>query len=419
MNDPQIYPGDFMRVKHTSKSILQWAVVVFGFLALALAFSARATLGLVMPIWSQDLGWSRSFVSGSAAMALLVMAVVAPFAGRLVDRHGVRAALTLGLSFVAVGCLIVSATSKAYVFVFAFSGVSALGFGIVATHVISTAVARLFDQDRGLATGIATSGATGGQFLIVPFIAAVLTVLSWRWSFLAIGIGCLALVPLLWWTLATTERDEARAAPDQAESSLKADLGAIVQKPTFLVLFWSFAFCGYTTAGVIETHFLPYASFCGFGPVPSAAAYGALSAVNMLGMIGAGWLTDRMNRVVLLGSIYILRGVTFLILMNVGASYETLVVFAVLFGAVDYATVPVTASLVASHIGLRVMGLAMGMISAGHSLGAALGAWSGGYIFDLTMRYDWVWTISIGLAVGAGLMVFLLRDDRGALAPNV
>lgn len=87
-----------------------------------------------------------------------------------------------------------------------------------------------------------------------------------------------------------------------------------------------------------------------------------------------------------------------------------LVVFAALFGTVDYATVPVIASLIASHIGLRVMGLAMGLISAGHSLGAALGAWSGGYVFDLTMRYDWVWMISTGLAAGAGLMVFVLRD---------
>lgn len=397
--------------RQSPTSFLQWAVVACGFLALALAFSARATLGLVMPIWSQELGWSRSFVSGSAATALLVMAAVAPFAGRLVDRHGVRTTLTLGLAFVGAGCLIVSATSDAAIFVMAFSGLSALGFGIVATHVVSTAIARLFDANRGLATGIATSGATGGQFLIVPLIAAVLTAFSWRWSFLAIGLACLALIPLLWWTLATKDGPKTEVASHVPAPSLTADLSTILRKPAFHVLFWSFFLCGYTTAGVIETHFLPYASFCGFGPVPSAAAYGVLSAVNLLGMIGAGWLTDRVNRVVLLGSIYILRGLTFFVLMNVGASYEMLVVFAVLFGAVDYATVPVTASLVASHIGLRVMGLAMGLISAGHSLGAAAGAFSGGYIFDLTMRYDWVWMLSLALAVGAGLMVFMLRDQ--------
>ncbi|WP_454659128.1 MFS transporter [Bosea beijingensis] len=394
----------------SGSSLLPWLVVGFGFLALALAFSARATLGLVMPIWAQELGWSRSFVSGAAAAALLVMACVAPFAGRFIDRHGVRVTLALGLGLVGGGCLIVSATSNAIVFLIAFSAISAIGFGIVATHVVSTAIARLFDKNRGLATGIATSGATGGQFLIVPLIAVVLTAFSWRWSFLAIGIACFALMPLLWWTLAP-KGDPAVGHPSRkAAPSLKADISAIARKPAFHVLFWSFLLCGFTTAGVIETHFLPYASFCGFGPVPSVAAYGMLSAVNMLGMIGAGWLTDRMNRVVLLGSIYILRGMTFLILMNVGADYDMLVVFVILFGAVDYATVPVTASLVASHIGLRVMGLSMGLISAGHSLGAAAGAFAGGYIFDLTLQYHWVWAISLVLAVAAGLVVFMLRD---------
>jgi MFS family permease len=336
-----------------------------------------------MPVWTQELGWSRSFISGAAATALLVMAAVAPIAGRAVDRRGVRATLTIGLALLGGGCLLVAATSNAFVFLVAFSGLSAAGFGIVATHVVSTAIAREFDRNRGLATGIATSGATGGQFVIVPLIAVVLAAFSWRWSFLAIGVGALALIPLLWCTLAETRAD-AETAELRAAPSMAADIGFVVRQPMFHILFWSFLLCGYTTAGVIETHFLPYAAFCGFAPIPSAAAYGTLSAVNMLGMIGAGWLTDRVNRVVLLGSIYILRGLTFLILLKVGASYETLMAFAVLFGAVDYATIPVTASLVASHLGLRVMGLSMGLISAGHSIGAAAGAFLGGYLFDLT-----------------------------------
>ena len=377
-----------LRPETRLSSFLPWLVVGFGFLALALAFSARATFGLVMPIWTQELGWSRSFISGAAATALLIMAAVAPFAGHFIDRHVVRLTLALGLALVGSGCLLVSATSDALVFLIAFSGLSAIGFGIVAIHVVSTAIARLFDRNRGLATGIATSGATGGQFLIVPLIAIVLATFSWRWSFLAIGIGSFALIPLLWWALAVKEDSAATLADRMAASSLRADVSSIIGKPAFHILFWSFLLCGYTTAGVIEMHFLPYASFCGFAPVPSAAAYGTLSAVNMIGMLAAGWLADRMNRIVLLGSIYLLRGLTFTILMNVGASYEMLMVFAVLFGAVDYATVPVTASLVASHLGLRVMGLSMGLISAGHSIGAAAGAFMGGYLFDLTMQYD-------------------------------
>ena len=394
-------------------------VVGFGFLVLALSYSGRATLGLVMPALEQDMGWSRTFLSSAAAASHVVIAILAPIAGILVDRHGPRMTLILGTIIIAFGSFAVAFSDSQLVFILAFSGLSAIGHGVAAYHVVSTAVAQLFTKNLGLATGIANSGSTAGPFLIVPLIASVLVLYGWRWSFVVIGIACLALVPALWWLL-PTQRSRAldSTGKTEARSSLSTDLRYVVRKPAFHVLFWSFFICGYTTTGVIETHFLPYASFRGFGPLPSATAYGVLSAVNMVGLILAGWLTDRMSRPLLLGSIYLLRGLTFLLLINVGADYSTLILFAVLFGVVDYSTVPVTASLVESHIGLHVMGLSMGLIAAGHSIGAALGAFLGGYLFELYARYDWVWLSSIGLAVLAGLMVFVLRDRPYPLVPE-
>jgi MFS family permease len=385
--------------------------VFFGFMALALAFSARAALGLVMPVWESELGWSRSFVSGAGAAALIVMACVAPAAGRLADQKGARWTLALGLSALALGCAIVATTSNRVVFLIGFSGIGAIGFGIVATHVVSTAVARSFDQHRGLAMGVATSGATGGQFLVVPLIAGLLAYASWRWSFAGLALACVFLVPcVLWFMTAPSKQVVAHGAGEAGGTTFTADLRSLLTKPVFHVLFWSFLICGYTTTGVIETHFIPYAAFCGFGPIPSAGAYGLLSAVNMLGMIGAGWLTDRMNRPVLLATIYILRALCFIVLMHVGTSIETLYIFAALFGIVDYATVPVTASLVASHLGLRVMGLAMGLISAGHAIGGAIGAFIGGYFFDLFASYGAVWATSLGLSMGAGVLVLAIAN---------
>ena len=78
---------------------------------------------------------------------------------------------------------------------------------------------------------------------------------------------------------------------------------------------------------------------------------------------------------------------------------------------VDYSTVPVTASLVATHIGKGVMGLAFGLISAGHQIGAALGAYFGGLLYDIYAQYHWVWWSSVWLAVFAGVLVFLIRDN--------
>jgi hypothetical protein len=50
-----------------------------------------------------------------------------------------------------------------------------LGFATANMHLISTALAKLFKENRGLATGIANSGATAGQFLTVPLLALSLT----------------------------------------------------------------------------------------------------------------------------------------------------------------------------------------------------------------------------------------------------
>jgi MFS family permease len=397
----------------TSSRWSAWLVVGLCFIALALVFSARAALGLVMPVWVRELGWTKSFISGAGAAALIVMACVAPIAGRLVDRHGPRWALAVGLVAVGLGALIIAAASSKPIFVIGFSLISAIGFGASGSAVVSTSVARLFEENRGLAIGIATSGATAGQFLIVPLIAVLLTEMSWRWSFLILAAGCLLLVPVLWRLLDRPTEVNKLANAQSQPSDIKAEIGELLQQPVFHALFWSFFLCGYTTTGIIETHLIPYSAFCGFPPLPSATAYGVLSAVNFGGMILSGWLADRVHRSTLLASIYFLRGLTFMILMNVGASYETLLVFALAFGVVDYSTVPITSSLVASHLGIERMGLAAGLISSGHAVGGSLGAFLGGYLFDVTASYGLVWWSGVWLAVVAAVLVLPLGERGG------
>jgi len=391
-------------------SIQNWLIVAFGFTALALAFSTRAALGLIMPVWQSELGWSSSFISSAGAAALIVMAIVAPFAGRLVDRKTPQFVMSLGLVCIGIGSAIVAAASNKIVFIIGYSGFCAVGFGIVATHVVSTAVVRVFDKNQGLATGIATSGATGGQFLVVPLIAVLLVYGSWRWSFAVLSVSALLMVPLILWLMGRANtKDNVTDSTIPDRSSITEDLEFVLSKPTFHILFWSYLICGFTTTGVIETHFLPFASHHGFPPISSATAYGVLSAVNLFGMILAGWLSDRVNRQILLASIYLLRALTFILLANVpGAGLESLFLFSVLFGVVDYSTIPVTVSLVASHVGRRVMGLAMGLIAAGHAVGGALGSFLGGYLFDAIGNYEMLWTASLWLAVGAGAMVLLI-----------
>jgi MFS family permease len=144
----------------------------------------------------------------------------------------------------------------------------------------------------------------------------------------------------------------------------------------------------------------------------SSDALAILMVFNLGGMVLAGWLSDRMHRPLLLGSIYVMRALTFLILMAVGTDYTTLVIFAALFGIFDYSTVPVTASLAASHLGMRIMGLSMGLLTAAHAVGAAVGAQMGGTMFDLLATYLWTWIVSLVVAMVAGLLCYVIAENR-------
>jgi hypothetical protein len=56
-------------------------VILLGFVALALDFSARAAVGLMMPIWKGELGWPRSFIYPQYAWIWWSSFALAVFAG--------------------------------------------------------------------------------------------------------------------------------------------------------------------------------------------------------------------------------------------------------------------------------------------------------------------------------------------------
>lgn len=395
-----------------------WLLVVVGFAALAVSFSVRAVLGLSMPVIETELGWSRSFLSGVGALALLVMAFAAPFAGRIIDERGPRSLIVGGMIAVAIGAAIVSVSSSAVVFALAFGVVAAVGFTAVATNVVAAAIARSFEKGRGLATGIGTSGATAGQLLVVPVVAILMQTMSWRYGFAALALIGLVLAVVAAVLLPRPEQGRESAAATARREPMGVGVRSLLRVPAFHILFWSFLICGFTTSGVIETHLLPYASFCGFPPLPSATAYGLLSAVNLAGMVLAGYLSDRVHRPTLLGGIYIVRAASFVLLLYVAPDIRLLYLFVVLFGLVDYSTIPVTVGLAASHLGIERIGLAMGLISAGHALGGASGALAGGLLFDMSGAYAPLWLGSIAVSFLAGVMVFSLRDRPDNVAPG-
>ena len=388
-----------------------------GFVTLAAAFSIRVVFALAMPLIGSDTGWSPVLLSGAMSLALIVSGILTPVAGRMLDRLGPRVVLMIGLALIGAGMGVLAAATTPWVLAASFGLLAGTGFALVSTAVVSTAVAVVFDQHRGLATGIATSGESAGQFLLTPLFAVLLAATGWRVTFLAAAGLAFAILAIVLFAMRTGRGTAARVTSERpVDASIWSDLRFLAAQPVFYLLFISYFVCGLTSTGFVESQFMPYVTFCGFPPLPTATAFGVLSLFNMFGMLISGWLTDRVNRVLLLASIFFVRGLSFVLLLNVGADYQTIGAFAVVFGLVDYSTVPVTVSLCASHLGVRRLGLAFGLISGGHAVAAAVGAILGGLFFALTGGYSLMWLVGVWTSLGAAALVLGLTLSRPAPA---
>lgn len=391
-----------------------WAIVAVGFATLALAFSSRASIGLVMPALEAEFGATRSLISAAAALGLGVMAVLAVASGWLADRFGPARVLPVGLACLALCLLALSQAPSAYAVVAIYSILGGIAFGTAAMQVVAAMVTRAVTQGRGFVMGLAASGSTAGQIFIIPGLAALIAAVGWRAGYAMLGLVVAAMAIATWRLLArlgpTGSGSMPGPGPASAQPRSDADAGqGFLRSFAFQALFWSYVICGFTTSGVIETHLIPYAIACGFTEIQGATAYGLLSFVNFLGITLAGWLSDRVEKHWLLAAIYTLRALSFLLLMRIVGDYPALLAFAVVFGVADYATIPITIGLLAQYLGVARMGMTMGLLAAGHSLGGAAGALMGGVLFDLFASYAATWIAAVVLAQAAAVLVLAVR----------
>jgi predicted MFS family arabinose efflux permease len=393
---------------------LGWLIVALSFLAIGFAYALRSSLGLMMPLWEVEQGWTRPVLSSVGAVVLVVMAVAGPISGNLLDRIGARAVTVVGLIAAGVGAVLTAAVAAQWHLFGAFGLFVGVANGVLSVPLAAAVVALYFDHNRGLATGIASAGSTGGQLFALPAIAGLFGTVGWRAGYLALGIGAIAFAVAAWFVI--RERSGAAAARRAAAARAPLDrrLAMLFRHRVFLLLFGAFSLCGFTTAGLVDVHFLPYAAMCGFTPIESSTAYGIHGLFNLGGMILAGWLADRTHRARLLAGIFFVRAVTFVLLMYVGNDLYLAFAFTAAFGFLNFAVLPVIASIVASRVGLHVMGLSMGLLAGGHSLGAAVGAFLGGSLSTALGSYDAVWLIGLAAAVAAAAFSLGVGEPRTA-----
>ena len=241
-----------------------WNIVIVAFFALSLSYTARSALQIAMPFSQAEFGWSRSLVSLGGAAALVTSGLLAVVGGTLLSRIGARRVLAVGLVALTLGLAATAALSGvAWQFLVVYGGLVAVGYGLVSQSVVSTMIAWSFTERRGLATGIANSGATAGQLILLPVLAQMFASFGWRPAYLALGLSNILMLALI--VLLLRGGIKSKGPTRRKEES--ASFRDLIVSPVFHALFWSYVICGFTTSGVIETHFVPYAILCGFPPI--------------------------------------------------------------------------------------------------------------------------------------------------------
>src|SRR5262245_37263902 len=172
-----------------------WIIVGCTFAIMCVAYGIQFTFGVFLPAISADTGWDRASLSMPYSPYVFVYSALGVVTGRLTDRWGPRVVLTVGGCLLGCGIVLMSQVQALWQ-LYLFLGLIAAS-GMSAAYVPCNAtVIRWFTQRRGLALSLTSSGASFGNFLFPPLVAALISTYGWRSTYLILGLLGVTVVSL-------------------------------------------------------------------------------------------------------------------------------------------------------------------------------------------------------------------------------
>lgn len=394
-----------------------------GFVAIVGAAGFRSVPGVLIDPLHQEFGWSHATIGAAVSINLVLFGLFSPFAAALMDRLGIRPVLLGALLMLATGSALTVFMTAPWQLWLLWGVVTGVGAGSISMAFVATLVTRWFVAHRGLVSGILTAAGATGQLIFLPAVAWLATQYGWRVPALAVAAAALAVVPLVLFAvrdhphqlgleaLGATEHEPTLPPPiRQGNAALLAlsSLREAARTRTFWLLAGGFAICGASTNGLVGTHFVPAAHDHGMPLTVAASLLAVIGIVDIIGTIGSGWLTDRVDPRILLAIYYGLRGLSLMALpWLLGPHVQPSMWVFILFYGLDWvATVPPTVALCHQHFGQRAP-LVFGWVFASHQIGAAVAATGAGSVRDIFGEYDIAWLVA-GAACLAAVALSLL-----------
>jgi len=178
-----------------------WRIVVAGgALQFLQSLLLTQAFGAYLAVLVEERGWSKTALSGAAALKSTEAALLGPVLGWMVDRFGSQGIVRAGIVMFGIGFMLLSRIDTLAGFYAAFV-VIALGSSMCGNFAVSVAIIQWFEKRRARALSAVQFGsALGGMFVVL----VAWSIQSYGWRATAFGSGVLAI--LIGWPLARVIR---------------------------------------------------------------------------------------------------------------------------------------------------------------------------------------------------------------------
>lgn len=359
-----------------------WNIVIAAALLTLLSSGLRMSMGVFFLPIANDLGFSRSILSGIIAIGMLFSGIAMPIAGYLVGKYGTRFVLLLGAVMIILSTIWSAMSRDYWNFLFSFGIALSFGTSFVGAVSFTPIVAKWFHKRRGLALFIVSTGSMAGIAVMLPVFAFFIPLYGWQNTLVAFSL----FFTILAMPIALFIMKDNHAAIDQREQA------AVQTQPVYIKLidvlktrpFWQLSFglftCGFSM-NLLGTHGVPMLVDHGFDSVTSSTGIGLIGLVAIFSTLVLGYISDIVQRKNILMLVYLVRAIGFIALVLASTKWQLFTIAAV-GGLVWAGALSTSGAITADIYGVKIVGLLSGLTYLGHQIGAMIGSWLGGWAYD-------------------------------------
>lgn len=350
-----------------------WAVLVGASLCMFCGTPAVVyyTFGVFVPEIISEMRWSPTGVQAAIGPGALIVALLAPFVGRLSDRFGVRPLALVGGPAFAIGIALLGLAPSS-VGTFTIFTVLMFALAFAGTPIIyAQALTGWFDKRRGMAIGIMFSSGAVGIAVWPSYAALLIDTLGWRHAYVVMGATAGTVIFLSGLLLLKN----APLKPPIINSAARSAAGMLVGEALRTARFWKTAIIFTLLSAVLGGMAVqfPVVLRQHGADAQSAAAIMSVIGLSMLaGRMLLGFLLDRFFAPHLTIGIAVISMVAFVLLIS-SSSTAVLIVAAACLGfglGSEYAEV---AYIVSRAFGLQAFGALYGIVTLATGIGLAAG----------------------------------------------